>query len=57
MFKDEVRERQGRLDALDRMRIDMDLMKKAGATGDKCGSAVSKELIGVTGSFKKLDFD
>jgi len=57
MYKDEVRERQSRLDALDRMRIDMDLMKKAGVTGEKCGSAVSQEINGVTGSFKKLEFD
>lgn len=56
MFKDEVRERQGRLLALDRMRVDVNLMKKA--SGDKCGAAVSKDFInGITGSFKKLEFD
>jgi hypothetical protein len=58
LFKAEIMDRQNRLLALDRMQVNLELMKKAGAEGDTCGAAVAKELnTGITGSFKRLEID
>jgi hypothetical protein len=57
MFKEEIRERQDRLVALDEMTVDIQMMSKA---GDKCSTAVAKEVVGgvgLPGSFRKLEID
>jgi len=53
MFKEEIADRSSRLLALDRMHLDLDLMKKSGSTPKK----VSNDILGMTGSFKKLEID
>jgi hypothetical protein len=59
LFKEEIRERQDRLVALDDMRVDMLQLTTMAKSGDKCGAAVAKEIggIGAAGSFRKLEID
>ncbi len=58
MFKEEIRDRQDRLVALDGMKVDMKLMSAMAKSGDKCGNAVAKEMVsGLAGSFRKLEID
>jgi len=52
LYKKEIAERQPRLLALDRMTLDLDLMKKATTI-----KAISSDIMGMTGSFKKLEID
>lgn len=53
LFKEEVADRSPRVSALDRMQLDLDLMKKSSSAPKK----VSSDILGMTGSFKKLEFD
>jgi len=52
-FKQEVVDRMDRVMALDRMQLDMDLMKRSATAPKK----VSSDILGITGSFKKLEID
>jgi len=52
-FKEEIADRTPRLLALDRMRLDLDAMKKSNSAPKK----VSSDILGMTGSFKKLEID
>lgn len=60
MFKEEIRQRQDRLMALDNMHIDIPMMTTMAKTGESCGAALAKEVLtgkGIAGSFRKLEID
>ncbi len=52
-FKEEIAGRNSRVWALDRMQLDLDLMKKSATAPKK----LSSDIMGMTGSFKKLEID
>ena len=53
LFKEEIADRNPRILALDRMHLDLEQMKKSSSTPKK----VSNDILGMTGSFKKLEID
>jgi len=59
LYKEEVREKQARLLALDDMKLDINLMRKTGndprLKGKNAGAFSSN--MGMTGSFKRLEID
>lgn len=56
MYKNEIRHIQPRIAALDRMHVDMELMKKVNSASHYTPS-LSKDILGMTGSFKRLEID
>lgn len=55
-YKEEIRDVQPRILALDRMRVDLEMMKKQN-NSSSCSPNLSKDLLGMTGSFKRLEID
>lgn len=53
MFKAEIAARGPRVHALDRMQLDLNLMKKS----DTAPKKLSSDIMGMRGSFKKLEID
>lgn len=53
LFKEEIAGRNSNVVALDQMFLDLDLMKKSATTPKK----VSNDIMGMRGSFKKLEID
>ncbi|ODN05727.1 Clavesin-2 [Orchesella cincta] len=56
MYKEEIRHRQPRLLALDRMRVDLEMWKKT-TNASSYTPSLSKDILGMTGSFKRLEID
>lgn len=53
MFKEEIASRDARVLALDRMHLDLELVKKS----NSAPKSVCNDILGMSGSFKKLDID
>jgi len=53
MFKEEIASRDARVLALDRMHLDLELVKKS----KSAPKSVCSDILGMSGSFKKLDID
>jgi hypothetical protein len=53
MFKEEIASRDARVLALDRMNLDLDLVKKS----NNAPKSLCNDILGMSGSFKKLDID
>jgi len=53
LFKEEIASRNSHVADLDYMCLDLELMKKSATAPKK----VSNDIMGMTGSFKKLEID